>query len=112
MLLNIQVLNTPGARFVCEQNIKEACFRMAGLGLEAGDLVINGSRDPVQTWSSATVIAMADLCSEKTVPVKVREALSRAISAAIKRTHGARHHLVKVVVRYFGPTQVTIHERG
>ena len=112
MLLYIKVLNTPGAPYVCEGEIREACFGVKGLELEVDDLVIKGSRNSVQTWGSTAVIAMADLCSEKTISVKTRGALSRAISAAIKRAHGARHHSGKVVIRYFEPTQVTIHERG
>lgn len=113
MLLQIHVLNTPGSCFECEGLLREACFRVKGLGLKLGAdlLVVRGRRDAESTWGDPTIVAKVDLRSEREIPKEIREKLGRAVAAAIGRTHGARHHPVTVVVTYFGPKQVTLYRR-
>lgn len=111
MLLYIKVLNTPGARYVCEGEVERACFRVKKLGLKRDDLVIEASRDPLPAGGSPVVVVVATLYPEDAIPKKILEKLSRVIAAAIKRTHGARHRAVNVTVHCPSPSQVTLRGR-
>jgi hypothetical protein len=114
VLVDINVLNIPGIPFECEGRIGEACFAVGKLGLTADDLEImriKGSRDPKSALGSPNIYARVRLYSKEEIPEKFRRKLGQAIAAVIKRTPGARHCPVRVIVLCPEPAQVTICRR-